>query len=137
MSIDAPDMADLMSQAPDPLRNGHETAAPAAPRGPRIPRIEEWVTLPEPYQDFKMLVWVNYPQRLLTDLRSVEDVLRAGQQVLLAHNGWQDDDGELPPPHERAFWDRLPEHLLMAAWAVIRNTAQTPPNLPPPTRRRS
>lgn len=136
--------------------NGYEPpAAPPRPSGPRIPRqaLEEWLDLPAPYEGFRIRAWVGYPQRLFTDLpaidpdadeatqavqaRQAQDHLRdVLKRVLLEHNGWQDDDGELPQPTTDAFYDRCPTHLFNTALAVVRQAATTPPNLPPRTRRR-
>ena len=109
--------------------------------------------MPEPYTGFRIRAWVGYPQRLFSDLPTVdpdadpaqqaaqaqaaEAQLRAAlRQILLEHNGWQDDDGELPPPTTDAFYARCPTHLFNTTLAVVRQAATTPPNLPPRTRRR-
>lgn len=140
---------------PAPVVNGYAEPAPVPrPTGPRIPRqaLEEWLDLPEPYQGFRIRAWVGYPQRLFTDLPEVDaedeaernaQGLRAQaalrdtlKQIFLEHNGWQDDEGELPQPQADAFYARCPTHLFNTTLAVVRQAATTPPNLPPRTRRR-
>lgn len=137
-----------------PPANGYEPPPPPRLMGPRIPRqaLEEWLDLPEPYQGFRIRAWLGYQQRLFTSIPAVtaEDAdeqraqletakaqLRAAlKQILLEHNGWQDDEGELPQPHDDAFYERCPANLFNTTLALVRQAAETPPNLPPRTRRR-
>lgn len=119
-----------------PVTNGAAEPAPARPTGPRIRRLEEWQELPEPYEGFKLRFWVNYPQRLVLNLDSEEAIRAAVREIMLEHNGWQDDEGELPQPHDPAFIERCPTHLFTAAFGLVRQAATTLPNSLQPTRRR-
>jgi hypothetical protein len=109
---------------------------PPAPLGPMIPRIEEWGTLPEPYQEFRLRYWKNFPQRLLRDMQTEDELKAAAKSIFLEHNGWRDDEGELPQPTDPAFVERCPTHLFVTAFGVVRSAATTLPNSLQPTRRR-
>lgn len=109
---------------------------PLRPVGPRIQRAEEWLDFPAPYTGFRIRAWTDYPKRLFDGVTTEDQIEVVLQQVLLEHNGWQDDEGELPQPTDPAFYARVGTNLLTTTVAVVRQAATTPPNLPPLTRRR-
>lgn len=91
--------------------------------GPRIPRRERWITLDEEsYPGLQALVWLNPPSRLVGNLQAMsEEEQRATlSRVILAHNGWLDEDGALVPPStDPAFWETISTELgalLVARW---------------------
>jgi hypothetical protein len=95
--------------------------------GPRLPRREEWLDLPEEaYPGFRIKVWVNYPHRLTSELRSGEQerVMGALRQMVLEHNGWCDYDGApLPPAASGEFWELVPDELAGAVLVLLQAQA--------------
>lgn len=103
------------------------TKAPESPAGPRMMRREVWVDIDEAaYPGFKAKLWVNYPRRLIADLRSGDPELQkaALAQQVVAHNGWVDYDGtEFPPADVPAFWDAIPDELAAVLIALVNREA--------------
>lgn len=122
-------------------RNGHDdmdtATAPARMRGPVMPgRTEKWLTLPPPYGDtdppMKVLVWVNYPNRLADDLGSGDDDLIYGAwaHIVVAHNDWCDEDGKPLPALVRGdadalkrFWGLIPNECAQAIATLVQQAA--------------
>lgn len=98
-----------------------------APTGPRIPRREVYVDIGEEYPGFRAKLWVNYPRRLIDDLRQTDDLERSKAalgQMVVEHNGWVNYDGtEFPPASEPAFWDAIPDELAGALIALVNREA--------------
>jgi len=96
----------------------------AAPRK-RLPRRVVTTALPEPYHEFSITAWVNFPRSVALDLRS-RDQERTGsalRQVILAHD-LVDEDGEpYPLADDPAFWEVISDDLgaaiVLAALAQI------------------
>ncbi len=104
--------------------------AQAGPVLLKMPRREREVTIPE-YEGFTARLWVNYPKRLQNDLKSGDaDKLRAAlQQIVVSHNGWCDEAGEvLPQPSAPAFWDAIPDELAAALLALLVREENVLPN---------
>jgi hypothetical protein len=96
--------------------------APLVSAGPRIPRREAWMDLPEEYAGFRFRGWSNFPSRLGSEIRSgdQERIRAALLQIVLEHNGWCDSDGTpLPPAHDPAFWDAVPDELAIAVITLL------------------
>jgi hypothetical protein len=127
------------SLPPDRGTSGQDTHVHdlPVPTGPRIPRTLEWLDLPDDYEGFRFRVWVTYPGKLNTELRSGDqDRMRAALGLIVVeHNGWLDQDGNLlPGASDPAFWDALPDEL--AAAMIVLVTERTS-RLPNSMRRRS
>ena len=89
-------------------------------RGKRIANRAPWIELPEPFDNLKVRVWLDYPQDVANLLiaREGETQAQSGQristflkEVVLEHDGWEDDDGVLPRPDTNEFWARIPTPL--------------------------
>ena len=88
----------------------------------RIPRREVEVALPPEYPGFTYRLWVNFPSRLNDEINSGDQgrIVAALRRIVLAHNGWQDDEGGLlPQPTEAEFWERIPTELAAVIVATI------------------
>lgn len=117
--------------------NGLLAAADIPPLvAPRIIRRTQWVELdPEDYPGMTIQYWLNPPN--LVHRALVGSIRRPGQpaatdeetaaaeaalrRIVLAHNGWCDDEGEpLPPVTAAGFWDAIPLEIatLIAARAL-------------------
>lgn len=71
------------------------------------PRIEREVELPG-YQDWTIKAWINFPHaiRNLVTSNEMEDRKAGLRQIVVAHNGWPDDEGfELPQPPSEDFFE--------------------------------
>src|SRR5262245_54143445 len=81
--------------------------------GPRVQRREDWVELPEPYAGFRFKLWMTAPTRVwMTIGAGGDDAEAALRSVVLAHNGWRDEDGApFPPADSTAFWEAIPTEL--------------------------
>jgi hypothetical protein len=110
----------------------------------RIPQTKEWVKFSDAYAFMEVLVWVDAPARVMEGLgpqtgdEDADDVRRRVLdtlgQIVLAHRfddgaPWSDDEGELPPPQDPAFWDRSPQPIVNAIIAYIRERIQNHPTL--------
>lgn len=97
-------------------------SSPASP-GPRAPRIEDTIDLePYGYPNHLAKVWLNFPQKLFAQMQSgnQEAMAAALSRIVLAHNGWLDeDDAPYPPPTDPAFWEALPTHQAVALLRAI------------------
>jgi hypothetical protein len=112
---------DEPQQAPTPRRIDRTPARSRADtRGKRIANREVWLQMPAPYDNLKILAWLDYPQSIAnqwvpidgeTNEERSERVMSACKQVFLEHDGWEDHEGELPPPGEDEFWERIPTQL--------------------------
>lgn len=112
----------------NPPPNGHESRNGAiAVAGDVLPqtalpmqRKERWLPLhPTEYPGWEIKVWLNYPRRLRdaafysgTDPQQKEERLAALRRIVLAHNGWADDEGvPFPPADTEAFWEDIPDEV--------------------------
>lgn len=99
------------------------TKAPEIPAGPRVMRREVWVDIDEAaYPGFKAKLWVNFPRRVIEDVRSGNPDLQlaALSQMVVAHNGWVNYDGQqFPPSDEPAFWDVIPDEILTVLIVLV------------------
>ena len=89
-------------------------------RGKRIANREVWLDLPAPYDNLKILAWLDYPQSIANQWVSIdgetpdersERVMEACKLIFLEHDGWEDSMGPLPSPSEDEFWERIPTQL--------------------------
>ena len=120
--IDDPTRPDTADAA-----NGYRPQ-PTPMRGPRLPgRTEKWVSLPDPYGEFRVKIWVNYPRKLIPDLTGDDPdrQVAAMGRIVLEHNGWCSEEGEPLPlldGTEEAFarfWDEVPQEVAMAVGALV------------------
>lgn len=110
----------------------------------RIPTTKEWVKFSDAYVFMEVQVWVDAPARVMEGLgpqgadETTEDVrtrvLDTLGLIVIAHRfddgtPWADDDGELPPPQDPAFWDRAPQPIVNAIIGYIRERIQAHPTL--------
>lgn len=104
-------------------------------RGTLIPRNEEWMRLPEPYENMLLLMWVDFPKRLARaiDSRQEQEVLQAAKRIILGHNSWEDDEGILPDPGKDEFWERLAPRITVQVIRSIIRVMIKLPNSPKPT----
>jgi hypothetical protein len=81
--------------------------------GPRVRRREDWVELPAPYAGFRFKLWMTAPTRVwMTIGAGGDDAEAALRAVVLAHNGWSDEDGTpFPPADAGDFWAAIPTEL--------------------------
>jgi len=95
-------------------------AAPALAResgpendGPRVRRREDWVELAEPYAGFRFRLWMTAPTRVWMTVGAGGDAAEpALRSLVLAHNGWRDEDGApYPPADDPTFWELIPTEL--------------------------
>jgi hypothetical protein len=137
--------------------------APSDAPGPsplQRPRIERWVDVPD-YPGYRVKLWINYDRRLAEALNAplpdppAEDATAdeqtaydaqvqargeameaAVKQIVLGHNGWPDEDGNvLPQPQDEAFWERLDQHLAAVLAVLILTEPGKPPASMLPRRR--
>jgi hypothetical protein len=140
----------------EPARNGSDTEdqeparidaiapRPFAKPARRIPVSKEWVKFSDIYGYMELLVWVDAPARIMEGLgpqqvgESLDEtrdrVMDTLGQIVLAHrfddgSPWSDEEGELPPPQDRAFWDRAPQPIVNAIIAYIRDRINNHPTL--------
>lgn len=93
--------------------------------------------------DWEFLFWRNHPmhfrRKLFGDAESNVDIFEALKELVPAHNGWTwtDRDGNerpFPPTGEDAFWDMLPQDVLVAMHRAITEELAGPlPNSPTTT----
>ena len=94
----------------------------------RLPKRTVEVTLPEPYSDFKVTVWVNFPPSLRQQLFSsdIEQVAEAFGQLVISHD-LCDFDGEPLPADGAALYRAMPEELVPVIWrAAINEVGRLP-----------
>lgn len=98
-------------------REEYRVLAASDARGKRIANRTPWLDLPEPFDNLKIRVWLDYPQDVAFLWTPVENetkdaatkrVMEACKSVFLAHDGWEDEDGEImPQPDTDEFWQRI------------------------------
>lgn len=105
----------------------------------QIQRREAWAELPEEYAGFEVRVWINAPAKLWSALTGEDDdTMAALKQLVLAHNGWLDFDGEpYPPASDEVFWEEIPTELAACILVATQQEMQKLPNSMAPQRRRS
>lgn len=104
-------------------------AEPGDTRGKRIANRTPWLDLPEPYDNLKVRVWLDYPQEIAelltapgpkpdgspgeTPEEASERIMEFLKGVILQHDGWDmgDDEGALQSPDTDDFWRRIPTAL--------------------------
>lgn len=101
-----------------------------APAPPRVQRRVEWLDLDaDGYPGFRLQVWLNpsHLQKRLAESDNRDVALM--QLIVLAHNGWCDEEGEpYPPASDAGFWEAIPAELGQAAVAAIGRRFGTVPN---------
>jgi hypothetical protein len=132
------------SEQAEPVRLDIVAAQTQAKSMRRIPTTKEWVKFSDDYSFMEVLVWVDAPAKVMEGLGpqagdETPDDVRARVmdtlgRIVLAHRfddgtPWSDDEGELPPPQEQAFWDRSPQPIVNAIIAYIRERIQNHPTL--------
>jgi hypothetical protein len=65
----------------------------------------------EPYEDFTVTAWVNFPQRLLRDGQTEDERLAALSEIVLAHDLVDFDGNPYPPANDPAFWREIPQDV--------------------------
>ena len=110
----------VQTLTPPPRMNG--VAEPGDSRGKRIANRTPWLDLPEPYDNLRVRVWLDYPAEVTQLLTAQKDEtpeqtsargLDFLKSVILQNDGWELDDnlGPLPQPDSDEFWDRIPNDL--------------------------
>lgn len=119
------------------------------------PRIERWLDVPD-YPGYRVRLWINHPRHLraaFSPPEGIEDLEgealeayvaeRKGQleaalaAIVLEHNGWPDEDGNvLPQPTDPTLWDQIDQHLANVVMALAFQAPSQLPNSLLPTRRR-
>jgi hypothetical protein len=142
--LDTVDQPDERQDRDEPVRLDAIVPKPAATNSRRIPTTKEWVKFSDAYAFMEVQVWVDAPARVMEGLspqRADENadevrarVLDTLGQIVLAHRfddgtPWADDEGELPPPQDPAFWDRSPQPIVNAMIAYIRERIANHPTL--------
>ena len=140
--IDAVDQPD--EQQDEPIRLDAIVPKAVGTNSRRIPTTKEWVKFSDAYSFMEVQVWVDAPARVMEGLSpqrpdETPDELRSRiletlGQIVLAHRfddgtPWADDDGELPPPQDAAFWDRAPQPIVNAIVNYIKDRIQMHPTL--------
>ena len=124
---------------------GTEAAPPVTARSARrIPMTREWVKFSDEYAFMEVQIWVDAPMKVMEGLgpqagdETIADhkarVLDALGRIVLAHRfddgtPWTDEDGELPPPQDPAFWERTPQTIANAIVAYIAEAVSGHPTL--------
>jgi hypothetical protein len=135
--------------------------APAAVSGQRStltpPRIERWLDVPD-HPGYRVKLWINYPRILRDAFKPIDpdelegmdeetleqfgtekknQVMDALAAIVLEHNGWPDEDGNvLPQPTDPTIWDRADQHLANVVIVLARQAPSQLPNSLSPTKRR-
>lgn len=101
--------------------NGVAPSSGGDGRGKRIANRTPWIDLPEPFDNLRVRIWLDYPQEIADFLTKPETetqeqanqrVMEFLKSVILQHDGWEDDDGAvLPQPDTDEFWERIPTPL--------------------------
>src|SRR5690242_16981634 len=88
----------------------------------RLPRRTAEVTLPAPYDDFHVTVWVNFPPSLRQKLFSsdLDQVAEAFGQLVVSHD-LVDFDGEPLPANGADLYRAMPEELVPVIWRAALN----------------
>jgi hypothetical protein len=126
-----PDAAVLAASINGHAANGHVTNG----HGPRIQRREAWLPLigegAGAYPGFEVRVWTNHPSRIWGEIQSRDEarMSEALRQLVTAHNGWLDFDGEpYPPADTDEFWTAIPNELAALVILTIERGAFSLPN---------
>jgi hypothetical protein len=121
---------------PDDLvvRQPREERINPSGRGTMFDKNEEWIRLPEPYEDKFLLMWVDFPRKLAREVDSREEgrVLAAAKKIILGHNSWADEEGILPHPGDDDFWERLAPRVTVHVIRSIIRVMIKLPNSPKP-----
>lgn len=87
---------------------------------PRIKRPKRIATLrlPEPYNVYTVRAWINMPQALFDDLRTMdpEKVAHVTQELIVEHNLTDFDGNPLPPAGDPALHAALDLDIYQAIW---------------------
>lgn len=128
----------------EPVRITDARERPTVMPTRRIPISQEWVKFSGDYAFMEIKLWVDAPSKIMEGLgprqgdETAEDVeVRVFDtlgRLVLAHRfddgtPWADNDGELPPPQRKEFWDRAPQPLVNAIIGHIRERVQAHPTL--------
>jgi len=114
---------------------------PAAGYVLTMPRREVEVSIGPEYPGFSARLWVNYPRRLQEDMRSGDNdrMSAALARIIVSHNGWPDDDGNvLPQPGATVldedgrtvypFWRAVPDELAASLITLLDEESRRLPN---------
>lgn len=76
----------------------------------KMPKRIVSIPLPEPYQDFSITAWLNFPRTVKDDLNSgVEERVRAAlMQIVVGHDLVDYDGRSYPPASDPEFWSEIP-----------------------------
>ena len=87
----------------------------------QLPKRIVHITLPEPYNDFSIDAWANFPQSLLREMGSGDEgrVMGAMTQIVTGHDLVDFDGADYPPPSEAAFWEAIPTDLAVVIMQSI------------------
>lgn len=105
---------------------GEYTVAPqgtAAAPAKKMPRRIVEIALPEPYQDFSITAWLNFPRSVKDDFNSnVEGRVRAAlMQIVVGHDLVDYDGRPYPPADDPAFWTEIPNDTGLVIVAAVGN----------------
>ena len=111
-----------------------------------LPKRTVSITLPEPYQDFHVTAWVNFPQKMLNDMQAlakkariaakaaedadgdtdapVDDETQSGiavllRQIVLGHDLVDFDGQSYPPATDPTLYDVIPTELMVVVLREI------------------
>ena len=124
--------------APPAVADLPPPAFPTKPADLVRPRLTRWLDLPGEYGEagYRALVWINYPSGLRDALKGDDSDARkaAITAIVLEHNGWPDDDGNiLPPVGDPLFWERCDDYLALSLGPLIRDAPLAGNVYSPPT----
>jgi len=147
-----PANATLEPGQPDPTPITPAAAPVAAPDLPpptpirSLPKRTVVITLPDPYQDFHVTAWVNFPQKMLNDMQElakkariaakaaedadgdtdapVDEETQSGialllRQIVLGHDLVDFDGQHYPPATDPALYDVIPTELMVVVLREI------------------
>lgn len=111
--------------------------SPPGPDGrPRAPRREVEVAI-DGYPGYTAWVWSNYPRRLAAALNDAADeaaITGVLRQLVVAHNGWCDTEGEpYPPADDPGFYEAIPLELAVLLLRAINQAPSLYPQSLSPT----
>lgn len=119
----------MAAPVPTPISVTRPSGKPA----PAFQRREVWLSLPAPYDGWRMNVWINHPAHLGDEAESYDEAVRIGAlgKVFLEHNSWPDPmhPGEiLPPTTTKEFWERAPDEAVGIVLAMLKAEKDEVPN---------
>lgn len=146
-------MVTVSKQSPNGLPEPMATPGAKSPLTP--PRIVRWVDVDD-YPGYRVKLWINHPRGLreaFSPPTGIEDLDGEALQsyvaerkdqleaalaaIVLEHNGWPDEDGNvLPQPPDPTLWDRMDQHLANVVMALAFQAPSRLPNSLLPTKRR-